>query len=148
MEAVSVIPPSGGSVVAVTENVATKDPAGTFTDAGTASASLVLEIPTVLPPPAAASLSVTVQVAALPALTVVGLQASDETTACATRIKVVVCKLPFNVAVMTALWFAVSVPATATKLAELAPAGTFTDAGTASSALLSESVTIVLKEAV
>ena len=47
-----------------------------------------------------------------------------------------VCELPFNVAVMMAVWFDVKLPAVALKVAEMAPAATVTDAGTVTTAVL------------
>src|ERR1039457_1743594 len=49
-ETVSVVPPSGGLVVAVAENVAVADPARTFTEAGTVNAELLAETDTVPSP--------------------------------------------------------------------------------------------------
>jgi hypothetical protein len=90
---------------------------------------------------------VTVQVVDAPEFTLVGLQARAETSMGATRLKVVLWEARFRVAVMVAAWVVVSVPAVAMKLAELAPAGTATDAGIVSRALLSDSVTVVPEEA-
>jgi hypothetical protein len=121
--------------------------AGTVTDAGTVSAALLLESETVLPPLGAASFRVMVQVVAAPALTLAGLQASTVTTAGSTRLRVVVSKVPFRVALMVALWFDERRPAVAMKLAELAPIDIVTDEGTVSSALLLDRVTVVAAEA-
>jgi hypothetical protein len=81
-----------------------------------------------------------------PELTLVGLQVA-ETSSGATKLKVVVCKVPFKVAVTVALWFVVRVPAVAMKVAEEAPARTFADAGIVSRALLSDSVTVAPEDA-
>jgi hypothetical protein len=62
-------------------------------------------------------------------------------------LKVVLWEAPFRVAVMVALWFVVRTPAVAMKVAELAPAGTVTDAGIVSGALLSDSVMVAPEEA-
>ena len=83
----------------------------------------------------------------VPELTLVGLQAREETSVGATRPKVAVCKVPFKVAAMVALWLVVRVPTVAMKVAELAPADTVTDAGIVSRALLSVSTTVVPEEA-
>jgi hypothetical protein len=81
-----------------------------------------------------------------PEFTLVGLQAKPATTA-ATRLKVVLWDAPFRVAVTVTLWFVAKAPAVAVKVAEVAPAGTVTAAGTVSKALLSHSVTVVAEEA-
>lgn len=88
----------------------------------------------------------TVQAVDASALTVVGLQAKPDTWVGATKLKVVVCKEPFKVAPTVAVWVVVNAPAVATKVAEVAPAGTVTAAGTASTALLSDSPTEVFAE--
>src|SRR5271165_73448 len=88
-----------------------------------------------------------VQVPDVPELTLVGLQAREETSVGATRLKEAVCKVPFKVAVMVALWLVVRVPTVAMKVAELAPADTVTDARIVSRALLSDSMTVMLEEA-
>ena len=89
----------------------------------------------------------TVQVLDAPELTLVGLHARAETSVGATMLKVVLWEAPFRVAVMVALWFVVRTPAVAMKVAELAPAGTVTDAGIVSGALLSDSVMVAPEEA-
>jgi len=87
--------------------VAKKDadvlPAGTVTVVGTVSPVLLLETATVLPPVGATWLRVTVHVDAAPELTLVGLQARAETSVGANRFRVVVCTVPFKVAVIMAL---------------------------------------------
>ena len=83
-----------------------------------------------------------------PELMLVGLQARAETSVGATMLKVVLWEALFRVAVMVALWFVVRTPAVAMKVAELAPAGTVTDAGIVSRALLSDSATVAPEEAV
>ena len=86
------------------------------------------------------------QVADAPELTLVGLQASADTRVEATRLTVVVWEEPFKVALTVALWLVVKAPAVAVKVAEVAPAGTVTDAGIVSRALLSDSVTVLPAE--
>jgi hypothetical protein len=76
-------------------------------------------------------------------LTLVGLQAKAVTSMGATRVKVAVWEAPFSVAVTVADWVVVRVAAEAVKVAEVALAGTVTDAGTVSEVLLSESATTV-----
>lgn len=118
--------------------------AGTVANVGTGSDALLLESVTALPPDGAPWLRVIVQVVAAPELTLVGLQATAETSVGATKPKVVVCKAPFKVALTLALWLVVKAPAVAMKLAELAPIGTVTDAGIVSRALLSDNATMAL----
>src|SRR5580658_10739052 len=115
--------------------------AGTVTDAGTVSDALLLESPTALPPDGAAWLSVTVQVLAAPEFTLVGVQASAETSVGATRLKVALCEELPKVAVTVPDWLVVIAAAVALKVAEVLFAGTVTDAGTMSAVLLLESPT-------
>jgi len=122
--------------------------AGTVTDAGTVSAVLLLESVTALPPVGADSFRVTVQVVDAPELTLLGLHARAETTAGSTKLNVVLCKVPFKVAVTVAVWFAGRTPAVAMKLAELDPEGTVADAGIVRRMLLSDNVTVAPDEAV
>jgi hypothetical protein len=132
---------------AVALNVVEVAPAGTVIEAGRVSAGLLVESPIVLPPVGAASLSVSVQVAAPPELMLLGLHDRVETTAGSIKLRVTVCNVPFRVAVTVALWFDGRAPAVAMKLAELAPAGTVTEEGSERSALLSDSATVVPEEA-
>ena len=74
-------------------------------------------------------------------MTLVGLQASEETSMGATRVKLAVWEAPFRAAATVAGWVAVIVPAVAAKVVEALLAGTVTDAGTVSTALLLESAT-------
>ena len=76
-----------------------------------------------------------------PELTLLGLQAREETSMGATSVKVVVCEAPFRVAVMVADWVVVIVPTVAVKVVEALLAGTVTDAGTVSAVLLLDSAT-------
>jgi len=129
-------------VPAVALKVALVAPAATVTDTGTLrfallslSARLVLE--------GAGWLRVTVQMAALPDDKLVGLQARAETSTGASRLRVLLWDAPFRVAVMVAVWFVVMVPAFAVKVAEVPLAGTVTDAGTVSAALLPEIPTVL-----
>jgi len=140
-ETVSVVPPSGGSVVAVAENAAVRDPAGTFTEVGTVNAGLLAETGTLMPPVGAGAERVRVQVEDAPASSVVALHANADTSTGAIRLKVAVWEALLSVAVTVALWVVVTVPAVAVKVAELAPAATVTEAGTVSNALLSQRAT-------
>ena len=76
-----------------------------------------------------------------PELILVGLQASEETSMGATRLKLAVWEAPFNAAVTVADWLVVIAPKVAVKVVEAPLAGTETDAGTVSEALLLESAT-------
>jgi hypothetical protein len=78
-------------------------PAGTVTDAGTDSAELLLESETVAPPPVAAWLSVTVQVAELPEVRDVGLQFSADGVTGAINEMDAFCVVPLRVAVIVAV---------------------------------------------
>ena len=142
-ETVSVVPPSGGLVVAVAENVAVEDPARTFTEAGTVNAELLAETDTVTPPVGAGAERVRVQVAEAPESRAVALHVNAEMSTGATSVKVAVWEAPFRAAVMVAVWVVVIVPTVAVKVAEVALAGTMAEAGTVSEALLSESATTV-----
>jgi hypothetical protein len=119
---------------------------GTVTAAGTVNAALLLEIATVLPPEGVAWLRVTVQVEAEPELTLLGLQATAETNVGATRLTVAVCIVPFKLAATVAVWLVVRAPEVATKVAEVAPAGTATEVGMVNRGLLSDSATVVADE--
>jgi len=128
--------------VAVAENVAVEDPAGTFTEVGTVNAGLLAETDTLMPPVEAGAERVRVQVEDAPASSVVALHVNADTSTGGIRLKVAVCKVPFKVAVMVALWFVVRAPTEAMNVAELAPTDTVTDAGTVSRVLLSDRETV------
>jgi len=136
-----------GRVPAMAVKVAVVAPTLTLTEAGMLSSALLFDSATVVPPVGAAWFSVTVQVVAAPEFKLVGLQARPVSSVGATRVKLAVWDVPFRVAVTVADWVVVMVPAVAMKLAELAPAGTVTDAGIASRELLSDSAMVVLEEA-
>src|ERR1035441_9802002 len=97
-ETVSVVPPSGGLVVAVAENVAVEDPARTFTEAGTVNAELLAETDTVTPPVGAGAERVRVQVAEAPESRAVALHVNAEMSTGATSVKVAVWEAPFRAA--------------------------------------------------
>ena len=147
METVSVIPPSGGTVVAVAAKVAVDDPASTFTEGGTASAKLLAETDTAAPPAGAGADRVSVQVEDAPASRVVASQANAEIIRAATRLRLADWEAPFRAAVMVAGWVVVMAPAVAMKVTELATAGTVTDAGIVSRALLSDSMMVAPERA-
>ena len=130
-------------VAAVAVKVAEVALAGTVTDAGTVSEALLSERATTVPPVWADWFRVTMHVVDALELTLVGLQAKAVTSMGATRVKVAVWEAPFSVAVTVTDWVVVRVAAVAVKVAEVALAGTVTDAGTVSEVLLSESATTV-----
>jgi hypothetical protein len=88
---------------AVALKVAVVDPAATVTDAGTMSNALLLDSVTEEPPAGAFCVSVTVQVLTALWLSVVGLQATPDTSAGAIRLIVTVGELLPRVAVTIAL---------------------------------------------
>ncbi len=126
-------------------NVVNALPAGTVTDDGTDSAELSVETPTLIPPEGAISFRVTVQVAASPEFTLVGVQIKAETVAW-TKLKVVDSSVPFKVALTVALWFVAKIPAVAVKFAEVVPDPTVTDIGIVSRPLLSDRATVVAEK--
>ena len=88
---------------AVTLKAAVVDPAATVTEAGTASAVLLLASVTLDPPAGAAWLSVTVQVLTALGPRLAGVQPSVETKTDTTRPMLVVCELLPSDAVTVAL---------------------------------------------
>jgi post-segregation antitoxin (ccd killing protein) len=119
-------------------NVAIKLPAPTVTEAGTVSAVALLDSVTVAPP---VFDSVTVHVAFAPDAKLVGLQVSPLTTVAVASEIAAVCVLPFNFAVMVAVWSLAIVPAVAANVAVALPAPTVTEAGIAKIAESFDSVT-------
>ena len=83
------------------------------------------------------------QLVLLPELTLVGLQATEETRVGAIRFIVVLWDEPVKVAVMVAVWFVVIVPTVALKVAEVLLVGTVTEAATGSAVLLLDSPTVL-----
>jgi hypothetical protein len=96
-----------------------------------------------LPPVGAGWLRATVQLAAAPEFTLVGLQAKAVTSMGAVRVKLVVWEEPLRVAVTVAVCVVVMAPRLAVKVAEVLLAGTVTDAGRVSAVLLLESPTVL-----
>ena len=132
------------TAVVLAVNVVAELDAGTFTEAGTVTAELLLESATVVPPLGEALERVTVHELVEPHATLVGLQATDETViAGAVIVMLAVAELPFKEAVMVADWLLEMVPAVAVKLPVLLEAATATEAGTAREELLLESATVV-----
>ena len=83
-------------------NVALVAPEATVTEAGTVSAEVLLESAMLAPPAGAAWFKVTVEALEVFAPKVVGLHASDEICAVATKLIFVVSEAPFRVAVSVA----------------------------------------------
>ena len=85
----------------------------------------------------------TVQLEVVPEFTLLGVQVRPVTSMGATRFNVTVWEEPLSEAVTVAFWLVVRVPAVAVKLAEVAPAGTVTEAGTVSAELLLDKATVL-----
>jgi hypothetical protein len=139
MEAV----PSVVTADVVAEKTAEVDPAGTVTEAGTANTELLSERATTVPPAGAALLRFTVQLAEELEASEAGLQTRLLGTLGEVRLSEKLTDAPEPVAVMEAVPSVVTADALAVKTAEVAPAGTVTEAGTAKTALLSERATTV-----
>ena len=116
--------------------------AGTVTDAGTVSFALEFERVTLAPPAGAGWVRVTVQVLEELAPMPAGLQVNDETSTVAARFTVVLAELLLSVAVTVALELLLMAAVVTVKFADVAAAGTVTDAGTVKVALESERVTL------
>jgi hypothetical protein len=87
----------------VTRKVAAVAPAATLTEVGVVSIALLLVSETLAPPAGVALFKVTVQVLAELDPRLLGVQASEETSAGATRLTLALAELPLYVAVMVAL---------------------------------------------
>jgi hypothetical protein len=123
-------------VPAVAEKLAVVAPAAMLTEAGAVSNGLLDVSATVRPPVGAEPLKVTVHALLAPDVSEVGAQTSEVTVTRGARVMEAVFELPFNAAVMTAVWALVTVPAVAVKEAVVAAAATVTLAGTVRLALL------------
>jgi hypothetical protein len=122
-----------------TVNVALVLPAVTVTDDGTdAALVLLLDSMTTAPPDGAGAVNVTVPVPRSPPRIVVGLTeiAASPLTGAVVMVKVPLCDEPLPVAVIVALVLAFTDCVLTEKLAELAPGGTVTLAGTTALRLL------------
>jgi hypothetical protein len=124
------------TVPAVAAKVVEVAPAVTVAVAGTVRAVVLLERLTLVPPVGATLEMFTVQVAVLLAGRTVGAHASEDTVTGATRETEAVFEDAPSVAVTTALWSDVKVPAVAVKVALAVLAGTVTEAGTTRLAVL------------
>jgi hypothetical protein len=135
----------------VAVNVAELVVPGTRTDAGTSAVVLFEPSVTVLPPAGAAWFKVTVHVVVAPETTLAGLQTSQDTATGGGVTVTVAVVLPLSVAVTVTVWVvAVTVwvvatePAVVVNVVDVDVAGTVTDAGTGSAAVLLEpSVTVL-----
>ena len=128
-------------VPAVAVKVVLVDPEATVTDAGTVSEVVLLDKVTAAPPVPAAFDRVTVQLALPFELSEVGLHDTALTTVVADSVIDAVFVEPFSLAVTTAVWPLLMVPAVALKVVAVEPEGTVTEPGTVSSELLLESET-------
>jgi hypothetical protein len=127
--------------LAVTVKAADVEPAATVTEAGVASWELLSESETEEPPAGAAAVRVTIQLPVALGARMVGLQASEERAADASRFTVAVFETPLIVAVTVAAWLLVTAPAVTVNVADVEPDATVTEAGVVSPLLLSESET-------
>jgi hypothetical protein len=130
---------------AVAVNVADGASAGTDTDVGIVSSEL-LAVSFTLCASATSRFNLTVQVLELPEVNDVGLQVREDTVAMVTTSKKAVWEALFNAAVRVTDTLVVVVPAAAVKVTEVAPPGTVTVAGMVTTALLSDSVTMLPPE--
>jgi hypothetical protein len=89
-------------VPALAAKVAEVAVAAMVSEAGTVNEELLPETATTVPPAGAGWFRVTVHVVEAPELTLVGLQAREETSMGATRFKLAVWEAPFSVAVAVA----------------------------------------------
>jgi len=134
------------TVAAVAPNVLLLAPGKTVTNAGTVRFGLLLLSETVTPPAGAAAVRLTVHRLTPAETSAAGTQVSPASCAGPCEgpiVRLNVWETPLAVAVNCTVTAAVTVPAVATKVALLLPAGTVTDPGTVRFALLllSETVT-------
>jgi len=113
----------------VTVKVAEFCPAETVTLAGTVAAEVFEDDRlTLIPPVGAGPLMFTVPVELAPPTTVVGF--NDSAVAVGARTVILACAVPFKVAVMMAVVSVATAEVVMVKVAEVAPLGTLTEAGT------------------
>ena len=123
----------------VTVKVAVVPPANTVTEAGTDAAALLLESPTVDPVDGAGPVNVTVPVEEAPPVTAVGLKVTERGLGALTVSWAVA--VPLSVAVIVGVAAETLAVVVTVKFAVVAPASTFTEAGTLAAALSLESPT-------
>jgi hypothetical protein len=149
IEALRVAPPEDALMVTVVEpatalvprlKLALVAPAATVTPAGTVTAALLLESVTCAPPAGAGPSSVTVPVAALPPVRVVGVRLSDETLGGITVSEVVSVAPPYDAEIVAGVDAATGL-VVRLNVALVPPGETVTLAATATAGLLLESAT-------
>ncbi|MBI1791167.1 MAG: hypothetical protein HYR60_26865 [Acidobacteria bacterium] len=140
--AVTVTVWSADGLPAVAVKLAVVEPEATVTEAGTASAALLLDRLTANPPPPAVLVRVTVQLAAAAEATLAGQFTEDSCTG-AVLVSEKVRVMPLMVAVRVAEVSTATAAAVAVKVALVAAAATVTEAGTVTLALLDESETVI-----
>lgn len=119
------------TAAAVAVNVAVEAPAGTSTDAGAVSAAgTLLATVTAAPPTGAGAEIVTVQFVVAGPVRVVAAHARELTVVAGVTVTDTDVALPFKPAVNIGVMLLVTGPAAAVNVAEVAEAGTCTDAGT------------------
>lgn len=131
------------TVAAVAVNPADVAPPGTVTLAGTVALALSLDKPTASPPPGAAPLKVTVHDEDPGPVTLPGLQLTPLRVTAATRLTEAVAVCALSVAVTVAVALALTVPAAAVNVPLIALAAIVMFAGTVSTPVLLDNVTVV-----
>lgn len=127
------------------EKLAVEEPAGTSTDPGTPAAPELDDSDTVVPPPGAAALNVTTPVEPAPPTTDDGFTETDCNDGAAVTVSEAVFWFkPPSVAVIVTVVSDETLFTVTVKVAELDPAFTVTDDGTAAAALLDASVSVEL----
>ena len=140
--AVTVIVDAFATGVVATAKVAVVCPERTETEVGTDAAAFEAASEIVRPPDGAAEPKVTVPVAEVPPMTLVGATATEETDGGLT-VRLAVFETPLSVAVMVAELAEATATVPTAKVAVDCPAGTVTDAGTVTPWLLDWSDTTI-----
>ena len=122
-------------------NATVTEPAGKVTEAGTSSVVGLLGKTAAIRLPVVLVERVIVQVVRAPTVKAVGVQESDKNVGGRERVRPKVVEEPFRVAVITEVAAMVRVPVVTAKVAEEAPEGTKTEAGTVRAGLLLARVT-------
>ncbi len=131
------------TVPAVAVKEAVVEETGTVTDTGTDSSASLEDRETIDPPGGAAPDSVTVQVEAALEVRLEGMHCSEERLTGITRERTRGNEVAPRAALMVAIWLVVMAPAVAVKAADEEEAGTVTEPGTVSVALLDDKATAV-----